>query len=172
MFGTLIGSVTVGAGGAASIDFTSIPGTYTDLLLVVSARSAVAGNLDGVVIKFNSSSTGYSGKSLLGSGTAASSASTNDAGLTPAAGSTASVFSNSMTYIPNYAGSTNKVYSTETVTENNAAGAYQSLQAGLWSNTAAITSISLVSENASTWTQYSTAYLYGITKGTGGATAA
>ena len=167
-----IATVTVGAGGASSIDFTSIPGTFTDLLLVVSARSAVAGNLDGVVIRFNSSTTGYSGKSLLGSGTTATSGSTADAGLTPAAGSTANVFSNSQTYIPNYAGSTNKSYATETVTENNASGAYQSLQAGLWSNTAAITSISLVSENASTWVQYSTATLYGIKNGTGGATVA
>lgn len=167
-----IATVLVGAGGATSIDFTSIPQTFTDLVLIVSARSAVAGNLDGVVIKFNSSTTGYSGKSLLGSGTTVTSGATADAGLTPAAGSTANTFGNSRTLIPNYAGSAIKSYLTETVTENNASGAYQSLQAGAWSNTAAITSISLVSENASSWVQYSTATLYGITKGSGGASVA
>jgi hypothetical protein len=36
---TLINSsVTVGSGGAADIEFTSIPATYTDLLLVLSGR--------------------------------------------------------------------------------------------------------------------------------------
>ena len=37
---TLISSVTVGSGGAASIEFTSIPADYTDLLLKVSMRCA------------------------------------------------------------------------------------------------------------------------------------
>ena len=37
---TLISSVTVGSGGAASIEFTSIPSTYTDLVLKLSARSS------------------------------------------------------------------------------------------------------------------------------------
>ena len=36
---TLISSVTVGAGGASSIDFTSIPATYTDLLVKFSLRT-------------------------------------------------------------------------------------------------------------------------------------
>jgi hypothetical protein len=35
---TAIKTVTVGSGGAANIDFTSIPQTYTDLVLKVSAR--------------------------------------------------------------------------------------------------------------------------------------
>ena len=36
---TLIASSTVGAGGASSIDFTSIPSTFTDLCLEASLRS-------------------------------------------------------------------------------------------------------------------------------------
>jgi hypothetical protein len=51
---TLISSVTVGAGGASSIDFTSIPATYTDLLIKVSARGASgASNITGT-LRFNS----------------------------------------------------------------------------------------------------------------------
>ena len=34
----LIGSVTVGAGGSSTITFSSIPSTYTDLVLRISAR--------------------------------------------------------------------------------------------------------------------------------------
>ena len=35
---TQIASVTVGSGGAASIDFTSIPSTYTDLCIKTSIK--------------------------------------------------------------------------------------------------------------------------------------
>lgn len=38
-----IGSVEVGAGGASSIDFSSIPATYTDLVLKMSARVSTGG---------------------------------------------------------------------------------------------------------------------------------
>jgi hypothetical protein len=38
---TLISSVTVGSGGAANIEFTSIPQTYTDLLYKISGRLSV-----------------------------------------------------------------------------------------------------------------------------------
>jgi hypothetical protein len=34
-----IATVTVGSGGATDIEFTSIPGTYTDLLIKSSLRS-------------------------------------------------------------------------------------------------------------------------------------
>jgi hypothetical protein len=37
-----IDTVTVGSGGAASIEFTNIPQTYTDLQIVLSARSATS----------------------------------------------------------------------------------------------------------------------------------
>ena len=49
-----IATVTVGAGGAASIDFTSIPGTYTDLLVLISARSTRSTDYrDELFIRFN-----------------------------------------------------------------------------------------------------------------------
>jgi hypothetical protein len=72
---------------------------------------------------------------------------------------TASSFSSGEIYIPNYAGSTNKSYSIDSVTEQNATGALAELIAGLWSQTAAITQITLSSSN---FQQYSTAYLYGV----------
>lgn len=162
---TKIASVSVGAGGASSMDFTSIPATYTDLCVKLSGRSArAAQQADNLFITFNSTTSGYTIKALMGNGTSASSSSnaTRYASFAvDAAGSTASTFSNHEIYIPNYAGSTNKSYSADSVSENNATGAQSDLIAGLWSNTAAITSISLLPE-VSTWVQYTTATLYGI----------
>ena len=161
---TLISSVTVGSGGASSIDFTSIPGTYTDLVIKLSARSTSA--TADVKINFNSITTGYTRLALQGDGSStptSSSASDSWIGAIPGSGQTANAFGNTEIYIPNYAGSTNKSFSVDVVTETNATQAYATLLARLWSNTAAITSISLSALAGSlTFAEYSTAYLYGI----------
>ena len=76
---------------------------------------------------------------------------------------TANTFGNMEIYIPNYAGSSNKSVSVNQVGEDNAATAYATLLAGLWSNTAAITSIKLTPfSGGASFVQYSTAYLYGV----------
>ena len=161
-----IASVTVGAGGAANIEFTSIPGTYTDLVLLSSTRG-VSGTVN-YRVSFNGSTTGYTSKLLYGDGSSA--ASVNNAVTTAidysnyanASTETASTFSNNQVYIPNYAGSNNKSVSIETVRENNATAALVGMTAGLWSNTAAITSIKI--DGGTNYAQYSTATLYGILK--------
>lgn len=164
-----IGSaVTVGVAGATTIDFTSIPATYTDLVLKLTTRdTAVTANTGAVKATFNSSATSYTNRNITGSGSAAASGSVGttyiDAGLNgtmPTTGNTASTFSNIEIYIPNYAGSTYKSVSVDAVGENNATAAYAGLVAGLWSNSAAITSISIAPTTL--FAQYSTAYLYGI----------
>jgi hypothetical protein len=170
---TLIATSTVGAGGAASIDFTSIPATYTDLLVVFSARTNRASlSFDNVLVKFNGLSANFTERSLYGTGDSGAFSASGSGGLMyfDGAGATANTFGNGQFYIPNYAGSTNKSYSGDSVTETNAAQTYMSIVAGLWSQTAAITSISLSSNNAATIQQYSTASLYGIKSGSGGAT--
>jgi hypothetical protein len=160
-----IATVTVGSGGAASMDFTSIPSTYTDLCLKFSARSNtnIAGNGDLYYLLFNGSSANFTKKYLYGSGTAAASLSTanNTYGWIDSSDATASTFGNGEIYIPNYAGSSNKSFSTDSVTETNATAAYTALLASLWSNTAAINQITLTSY-AGSFVQYSTATLYGI----------
>jgi hypothetical protein len=159
---TLIASSTVGSGGAATIDFTSIPATYTDLVLKVSARST--DNTGDLGIKLNTSTSSFSRKVLRGSGSAASSTSGSDnyvGGLNPST-YTASTFGNAEIYIPNYAGSTNKSISVDSVTENNATEAFAFLVASLWSDTAAITGVTLYNFTSGNLAQYTTAYLYGI----------
>lgn len=158
----LISSVTVGSGGASSIDFTSIPSTYTDLVLKVSARESGGAGLN---ITFNGTTTGYNDIELYTSnGTSAASYSrTGNAGywgIDNSSSTTASTFSNTELYIPNYAGSTNKSGSLDSVAENNATAAYLVMAAELLANTAAISSIKITP--ASGFVQHSTAYLYGI----------
>jgi hypothetical protein len=161
---TLIASSTVGAGGASSIDFTSIPSTYTDLVLMNSGRNTTNGN-ETVQLYFNNdtTATNYNIRRIYGNGSAASSASFNASYSMyfPLNNYTASTFSSSQCYIPNYAGSTNKSFSIESTEENNATLSEMVLLAGLWSNTAAINRITLVPYSG-TFAQYSTAYLYGI----------
>jgi hypothetical protein len=162
---TLISSSTVGSGGAANIEFTSISGSYTDLALLVTCRTA-SGGADSVKIAFNSDTTSgnYQIKYLEGNGTNVSSGTSPSQYSVSASGSTdtASTFSNAQVYIPNYAGSNKKSWSSDTVTENNGTAAYATLIAGLWDNTSAITTIKLTTTGAANFAQYSTAYLYGI----------
>jgi hypothetical protein len=158
-----IQTVTVGSGGASSIDFTSIPQTYTDLKLVVSLRTNNAGT-EAVMIEFNGSSANLSGRRLTGDGgSAGSDTLTNIRFAIDTAANTASVFSNGEFYIPNYTSTTtNKSVSVDGVNETNGSNAVQSLVAGLWSNTAAITSIKLLGNSSGNFVQYSTATLYGV----------
>jgi hypothetical protein len=158
----LIASSTVGAGGAAAITFSSIANSYTDLCVYFSLRSSDGS--DYISLKFNNSTSSFSGRFLTGTGSAAGSTSRTDnlyTGTTVPSSSTASTFSNGFIYVPNYAGSTNKSFSIDSVLENNATAAESRLMAGLWSNTAAITQIDLAHPTAN-FAQYSTAYLYGV----------
>lgn len=166
---TLISSVTVGSGGAASMTFSSIPATYTDLSLLVSGRSVRTGsNTDDMTLYFNGVSTWTNHSWRLVWGTGSSAASLNGSGdmlygeyITTTGGASTSDFANISIYIPNYASSNNKSFSVDAVSENNATLAYATLTAGLWSDSAAITSIT-VKPNSANFGQYSTAYLYGI----------
>ena len=177
---TLITSVTVGSGGAASVTLPAtgtIPATYTDLKIVASVRTEGTGS-PYLYLRFNGSSTGYSNRRIIGDGSAASSSAPSDAyiigGICNTTDQTTSTFSSHDIYIPNYAGSNNKSVSVDAVTENNATSARAILLASLWSNSAAITSIVLTNEAAVDFAEGSTFYLYGIsnvtstTKATGG----
>lgn len=164
----LINSVTVGAGGAASIDFTSIPATYTDLVLKLSARDGTAQIYGDGIVRFNAdSAANYSRIRLEGNGASAASASQTTTGITGwnsnGASSTANTFCNFEIYIPNYTGSQQKSVSIECVVENNATTGYDFMVAGKWTGTAAITQVSIVNPS-STFAQYSSAQLYGISK--------
>lgn len=160
---TAIATTTVGAGGTNTISFTSIPQTYTDLLIKLSTRpttGAAGGSLD---IGFNNSATSFTTRYLLGDGSAASSGTATTTFGFVGSTTTASTFATTEIYIPNYTSSNNKSFGSESVEEANATLAYSTILAGLWSNTAAITSIQITNSRP-TFAQYSTATLYGISK--------
>jgi hypothetical protein len=174
----LITSVTVGSGGAASVTLPAtgtIPQTYTDLYLVMSARSDRSGGqpADGFLIKPNNTTPTIKYISGEGSGTAFSG--TSYSGIVPTISATASTFGSCSAYFPNYANTSNhKSFSVDDVSENNGTIAYATLSANLYSSNSAITTIVVESINAASFVEHSTFYLYGIsnvtstTKATGG----
>lgn len=154
-----IASVIVGSGGAATIDFTSIPATFDDLVIKLSGRSSSA-PAEGMYIAFNGSTANFTGRYLLGDGSNASSGVlARYLGSIYGTIGTANVFNNTQIYIPNYSSANNKSFSVDNVAENNATTGFQNIIAGLWSNSAAITSISI---SCTGFIQHSTATLYGI----------
>ena len=163
---TLIASSTVGSGGAANIEFTSIPSTYTDLVVKLSGRTTT-GSFLNPRFQFNGDTgSNYRWRSIYtsGSGNGSNSSTSETAiiiGNIPGSSETASTFGNTEIYIPNYAGSSQKSTSADIASENNATTSYSALGAGLWTGTAAITSIKFLPDT-SNFAQYTTAYLYGI----------
>jgi hypothetical protein len=163
----LISSQTL-ASSAASVTFSSIPATYTDLVLRTSLRVDSATTRTGAKLTLNSITTGYSETYLLNYDTTATSGSyTGNAFFwneyIDGANATASTFSSGELYIPNYAGSNNKPMSLYSVAEGNAATGYGAYaKAMLSSNAAAISSITLAGNSTAQFVTGSSFYLYGI----------
>jgi hypothetical protein len=166
----LIESKTL-ATSAASIEFTSIPQTFTDLVLLISARSADASVFLSLELVINGLSTNQSLRFLLGDGSSASSGTFGNVliGLSTGANATANTFANTSVYIPNYTSGVGKSISAEGVSENNATSSGQILNAGLSTATAAITSLGIkIVGGAANLVVGSTISLYGILKGSDG----
>lgn len=175
---TLIETKTLGT-AASEIEFTNIPQTYTDLVVLSSLRETTGTSnvFLGYRLTINGS-TSISVRMLQGSGTGRGSF-TNSAGEFGAnisgAGSTSNTFGSHTLYITNYASTTtNKSISYDGVMENNATESYQNIAAGLYASNTAITSLSIRGVDAGGIQRNlavgSTVSLYGITKGSDGIT--
>jgi hypothetical protein len=156
---TLIASVTVGSGGAANITFSSIPATYTDLVILYSTRAEVSGT-NWVNMTLGSGGT-YTKQYFYGTGSVVNSGSGVFA-VNNAADYTADTFGNGEIYIPNYLSSNAKSVIAASVAERNNASAETVLGSQLWSGTSAVSTIVLTTDAGTDWNQHSTAYLYGI----------
>jgi hypothetical protein len=88
--------------------------------------------------------------------------------LLPGTSFTANSFGNGEIYIPNYTSSVAKSVSLNGSTEQNNTTSYNSVVAGLWNNTAAITSITFATQTAGNFVIGSMFSLYKITKGSDG----
>jgi hypothetical protein len=162
----LIQHYVVPSGGMAGITFDPIAADWKDLYLVVSARTTATSA--GLFMQFNGNSSGYSSRTLSGNGSSASSSSnpynvSTKLFMSTVAGTdqTANTFNNIASLIPNYASGNAKSASTDAVMENNNGFANMDISAGLWTGTAAITSLAITLTSGNI-TEYSTATLYGI----------
>jgi hypothetical protein len=164
-----IATVTVGAGGSTSIDFTSISGTYTHLQLRYIAR--VTDNVNAFdinFIRFNSDTgSNYSYHYLTGTGSAVNagagtSQTSTWGGLWPYNGTTASTYGAGVIDILDYA-NTNKYKTIRVLSGADANGSGECfINSGLWMSTSAITSINIKPVGTKTYSQFSHFALYGI----------
>ena len=155
---TPIATTTLGS-AQASYTFSSIPSTYTDLILVLNASSVATAD---IMVQLNSDTgSNYSRTKLTGNGTAASSSRTANAdrlylNTTSNTTTTAGEY-NSITSFNNYSNTT--TYKT-TLTRANAASLGTDALVQLWRSTAAISTIYVYSTG--TFSAGSTFTLYGI----------
>lgn len=158
-----IASTTLSS-AAANIDFTSIPGTYTDLRLVWTGTNSTANQYLTFIFN-NITTTTYSQIGLYGTGASANSyRSTSATSLLPSwNGKISTTIPILLTLdIFSYAGSTNKTVLMTGAADLNGSGSAEAA-VGLWSSTSAITSIKL-SPQSGNFNAGTTATLYGITK--------
>ena len=163
-----IQTITVGATAVATMEFTSIPQTYTDLVIKISGKPD-SGGTGAIAIQFNSTTSTYTTKRLYGDGSGAasdSSATTNYLKVGFVGNSTGSNnFGNAEIYISDYTSANQKSVSTDSVSEGNSTTQYMTIMAGLWNGTGAITNIKVNGDNGVyNFAQYTTATLYGINK--------
>ena len=165
-----IATTTLGS-NVATITFSSIASTYTDLRIVLVGRTdrASTGN-DTVSLRFNSdTATNYSYTRLLGNGanassSAATSLTSSVAGFLPRNNNTSGIFGLVTVDVFSYAGSTNKTYLSTTSADLNGSGDVASI-VGLWRSTSAITSITFSLGSTFQYLTGTTATLYGIKNG-------
>lgn len=151
-----------------TITFDNIPQSgYTDLKFVMSLRATTSSGNDSfdLLVNFNGSSANKSTVSLRGDG---SGVNTNAIGdrllrLVNPSDWTANTFSNVEMYVPNYTTSGNKTFLVNSVLENNATTSALILFGGLWSSSAAITSMSFTPNGSGAkFSANSTISLYGV----------
>jgi hypothetical protein len=164
---TLISS-NVLSSSQASVTFSSIPATYTDLVVRFSGRSNLGNTQDDLKLTFNGATSTYTGTNVQGNGSAA--ASNNLTGYAylymrnvfDAATATANTFSSVEIYVPNYTSSLQKQFNITAMQENNTTAAQMATQACLWNSTSAITSMTIAPVDGTEIVSGSSFYLYGI----------
>jgi len=155
----------------ATVTFSSISSSYTDLVLRISARTDRASAYDDVLLRINgNSAVSYSNTYLRGSGSTANSArnniSTSLAIVSSADGNnaTASTYGSLEIYIPSYTVAQNHPISAFGVQEGNQAAMFLATTAGLARVASAITQIDISPFTGPNFISGSTFYLYGIKK--------
>ena len=157
------------SGGAGGYSFTNIPQTYTDLFIVLSARSVGSGTSTDIRA-YTNNNTQMSDTNLYGNGSGYSSTRESTAagafyaGTIPASGATSNTFGNTQIYVSNYTSSNAKSFIIDSVAESNTSIINNGLvlsAATMQMSGNPITFINFYSDGGN-FAQYSTAYLYGV----------
>lgn len=165
-----IQTVTVGAGGSASVSFTSIPSTYSHLQVRILSRGTRAGTgYDYLLAQANSdTATNYSWHLLYGNGTSAATSANNSVssmgvGVQPQASATANAFAVTILDILDYANTSKyKTFRSLSGQDTNDTNGVIELSSGNWRSTSAITSLTFTNNVSGNIAQYSSFALYGI----------
>jgi hypothetical protein len=152
-----IATTTLGS-AQSSYTFTSIPSTYTDLVIIANTKNT-ANNGDEIGIQFNSDTgTNYSRTRLYGTGSSAASDRATNTNKGALQINSTTNFTPLIAHVQNYANSTTY----KTVISRGTSSDYVSVYVSLWRNTAAITSITLLPDSGTTFTSGCSFTLYGI----------
>jgi hypothetical protein len=160
----IIATATV-TSGPATITFSSIPSTYTDLCILLCVRGQY-GSWGGGEVRLNGSTSGTYIQ-LAGYNSTTSNgiyrADLIDEVIYSISGNTTNAFGTTQIYIPNYTSSNTKFIGAETVrSDMNSNNAGQRIVAGNSNQTSAVTSITINDPTDDGFATNSTAYLYGI----------
>ena len=164
-----IATVTVGGGGAANIEFTSIPGTYQHLQIrgIFRDNRSNSGNGSYGALTFNGATTNFAVHQLYGDGASAAaygaaSQSNIEVARIADAGASASIFGAFVIDVLDYAStSKNKTVRAFAGFDRNGGGQVY-LWSGLWASTSAITSLKIADAGGTLFSQYSEFALYGL----------
>ena len=166
-----IATVTVGGGGASSIEFTSIPETYQHLQIrMLQKFTTTSGIISNARMRFNSdTANNYARHNLHGNGSSAFAYAESSMGYAyvgwplDSSATTASTFSPAVIDLLDYA-STSKTKTVRVLhgnEANNSSYGNAGVSSALWNSTSAVTTITLTSDTGN-WAQHTTAALYGI----------
>jgi hypothetical protein len=168
----IISSVTVGSTAVANVTLSSIPQTYTDLYLVFSPHTNRTSYINSdMSLSINGSNANILTSAIFSSSTGVNGSTGVQAlmqgGYDGLVTNQSLVFGPTSIYFVNYTNSNLKSYGIEFTAEGNTSDMDQArtgFSAGLNSNTAAITSITIAPNSGTNFVQHSSFYLYGISK--------
>ena len=156
-----IATTTLGS-ASATVDFTSISGSYTDLVYVMQVTTSSGGNYTRIRLNSDTGSN-YSVTRLSGNGTSATSSRLSNQTYIEIDNESFvnTTIANRILQIQNYSNTT--TYKTVLGRNNNSSNGTGAI-VGLWRSTSAITSISVFLEASGTFNAGSTFTIYGILK--------
>lgn len=155
-----IATTTLGSGSSSVLVMSSIPATYTDLVLISNFETNTGG-VCSLFLTFNSDTgSNYSYTRIFGDGSSAQSTNSTTSSYFPGIGIIdASARNANIAQIMNYANTTTHK---TTLTRTNSSGTYLGAYVMKWASTSAITSITMSISNGSSFSTGSTFTLYGI----------